>query len=254
MIMTHGLGSGSCAFQPLTEIFSPNYTVIRIDWPGHGHSSLSKSGKKFTMNSLVEILEGVMDHLELQDAVLVGHSAGGIASMMLAAKSPQRVRGLAVIGAGRTRAGNGPPRTATLELAEWARTTGIAPEVDARVQHNIPKSSPPLARALLRSLTATTNPEGYAQLCDALCDASHVDPDYSAIVCPVSVVGGRTDPISPVAVTDELVSLMSNGGRKPWRVVLETGHMMIIEEAAGIAEALGGMLQAAQGPDVTRGT
>lgn len=243
MIMTHGLGSGSNAFQPLTEVLSPEYTVVRIDWPGHGHSSLSKSGEKFSMQTLVKVLEGVMDYFEMPDAILIGHSAGGISSMMLAAQSPNRVQALAVVGAGRTRATGQPEAKAfTLGLAKEARELGTAVSVDARVQYNIPDNSSLLPRALLRAITAMTSPEGYAQMCEALCADSHVDPDYSQIVCPACVIGGRSDAISPIAVTDELVGLIATSGNTPERHLLNTGHMMIIEDVTGMTDAIKGML------------
>lgn len=195
------------------------------------------------MPSLVDVLEGVMDTLEIESAILVGHSLGGIVSMMVAAKSPERVSGLAVVGTGRTRATQPEPKAFTLSLAQQAREHGTRDRVDDRVLYNIPSSSPPLFRALLREVTASTNPEGYAQICEALCDESHKDPDCSRIVCPTSVIGGRQDAISPVSVTDDLVEVIVGSGTRPGRHVLNTGHMMIIEDAEGTAAAIKTMVE-----------
>ena len=41
MIMTHGLDASSNVFQPLIEIFSCDYTVVRFDWPGLGMTALA---------------------------------------------------------------------------------------------------------------------------------------------------------------------------------------------------------------------
>lgn len=245
MIMTHGLGANTNIFQPLTEIFCTTYTVVRIDWPGHGQSSLSKTGDKLTMPVLTDLLECVMDILEIQNAVLVGHSLGDIVSMMMAAKSPSRVRGLAVIGAGQTRAPPSAAKSLTLDLARQARELGCCSTVDARVALNIPPTSPSLSRALLRTVTANTDPEGYAQICEALCDDSHVDPDYTTIRCATSIIGGTDDAISPIAVTDSLVNAIGKGGVKPDRHLLNTGHMTIIEDVQGIAAAILSLLKRA---------
>lgn len=104
MIMTHGLGASSNVFQPLVEEFSDKYTVIRLDWPGLGKSPLPTTKQPLSVPYLIEVLEQTMDALEIPSAILVGHSLGGIISMHMAARCPQRVDGLAVIGAGRTRA------------------------------------------------------------------------------------------------------------------------------------------------------
>lgn len=238
IILTHGLGANTNIFQPLVESLRHGYTTIRIDWPGHGHSSLDTTGASYGMPDLVRILTAVMDNLGIDKATLVGHSAGGIVSMMLAAQSPGRVSGLAVIGAGRTRAPPSQSKDFTLHLAQQARQTGTEANVDFLVTYNIPSATSVLSRALLRAVTTSTSREGYAQLCEALCADSHVDPDYSRILCPTCVIGGVLDPISPPATTDELVRLIGTSGRVPSRHILETGHMMIVEDVQGTLAAV----------------
>lgn len=243
MIMTHGLGANTNVFYPLMEIFKKTHTVVRIDWPGHGHSGLNNVAEKVTMSVLVAILRGVMDHLTISTAILVGHSAGGIVSMMFAAQYPARVNAMAVIGAGRTRAVESPAKSFTLQLSHAARSRGLCWHVDERVDYNIPPGTVGLSRALLRAVTSQTDPEGYAQMCDALCDDTHVDPNYSLISCPTCVIGGLEDNISPVHVTDELVGLIASSGKAPLRYLLNTGHMMIIEDVHGTASAIDDLLK-----------
>ncbi|CVL03495.1 uncharacterized protein FMAN_16209 [Fusarium mangiferae] len=247
IIMTHGLGANSNVFQTLVDVLSSRYTTVRIDWPGHGHSSLSRSDRKVTVASLANIIRGTMAFVGCDKAVLVGHSAGGIASMILAAEEPHRVSALAVMGAGRTRANQPSVRTATLALAQEVRARGITASgfLDSRVAHNIPTSSPALSRVVLRAMTGTTNPEGYAQMCEALCDDSHADPDYSRIRCPTCVIGGVHDTISPLGVTDELVGLIAASGTRPQCYKLNTGHMMTLEDGQGTADAIKQLLQIA---------
>ena len=237
MIMTHGLGTSTNVFQPLVELFSEAYTILRFDWPGLGKSSLHARDDAITVPDLINVFEGVMDHFHVQSAVLVGHSLGGIISMHMTAAQPQRVSALAVLGAGRTRSVEGQIKTFSLALANRVRQDGIWPEVDVRVEYNIPRTirSPLLARALLRQVTASTNPEGYAQICEALCADSHVDPDYSRIMCPTCVVGGRFDHIAPMDVTDDLYNLIRKKNQSTSIEVMETGHMMIIEDIEGTA-------------------
>ncbi|KAE8377610.1 Alpha/Beta hydrolase protein [Aspergillus bertholletiae] len=238
MIMTHGLGTSTNVFQPLMEIYSNRFTVVRFDWPGLGRSGLVEGQKPLSVPGFLEDLEGVMQCLKIETAVLVGHSLGGIISMHFAAKSPERVRGLVVLGAGRTRAEESPARTATLAQAKTAREVGMQVIVDQRVTFNIPLEGPALARALLRQVTATTNPEGYAQVCEALCDSSHIDPDYARISCPTYIIGGKHDQISPCEIAMDLQAQISKGGNAPDLCILDTGHMHIIEDVCGVAQAI----------------
>lgn len=242
IILTHGLGANTNIFQPLVESLRHDYTTLRVDWPGHGHSSLDTTGASYGIPDLVHILTAVMDDLDIDKATLVGHSAGGIVSMMLAAQSPGRVSGLAVIGAGRTRSPPSESKDLTLYLAQQARKKGTEAGIDALITYNIPSATSILSRALLRAVTSSTSREGYAQLCEALCADSHIDPDYSLIQCPTCVVGGTLDSISPTATTDELVRLIGTSGRIPSRHILETGHMMIVEDVMGTLAAINTIL------------
>lgn len=251
MIMTHGLGANTNVFHPLMELFSSDYTVVRFDWPGCGKSSLSKSGTAITVPSLLKVLNGVIEHLEIDSAILLGHSLGGVVSMHFAVDHPERVKGLAVVGAGRTRAPESPLKAATLAYALDARERGIWQVVDKRVEGNIPweVGSPLLARALLRAITSVTSPEGYAQICEAMCDSSHKDPDYSKISCPTCVVGGEFDLIAPATVAKELAGLIGEHGTRPILRILKTGHMMNIEDYEGVAAAVREMLERISGTE-----
>ncbi|SPO07706.1 uncharacterized protein DNG_10401 [Cephalotrichum gorgonifer] len=242
MVMTHGLGASANVFQPLVEIFSPRFTVVRFDWPGLGLSGLTKGQPPLSVPGFLEDLEGVLDLLEIESAILVGHSLGGSVSMHLAAKTPARVSGLVIIGAGRPRVEESQSRTATLKIAEIARREGLWLNVDDRVSTNIPPESPALARALLRQVTGATDPEGYAQVCDAMCHPSYVDPDYYRITMPTCIIGSTKDKIVAPEVAYELQGLIGKNGNVPDVHIMNGGHMMIIEDVEGVASIIDGFL------------
>lgn len=87
-------------------------------------------------------------------------------------------------------------------------------------------------------MTGSTDPEGYAQICEVLTGPDHVDPDYGKIKCPTCVIGGRLDGIAPLEVTEELHALISKSGTSPYLSILEAGHMQIIEDIEGVAMAI----------------
>lgn len=90
------------------------YRSISIDLPGHG----ALADRSFTMDAAVEAVESVIDEVAGGRAILVGLSLGGYVSMTVAARSPQRVRGLVL--AGSTREPTGPARA-----AYWFIGTGL---------------------------------------------------------------------------------------------------------------------------------
>lgn len=76
VVFSHGwpLSSEAWAGQMLF-LAQHGYRVIAHDRRGHGRSSQPSSGND--MNTYADDLAAVIDHLDLQNAVLVGHSTGG---------------------------------------------------------------------------------------------------------------------------------------------------------------------------------
>lgn len=75
------------------------YRVIAIDQRGHGDSTLGDDGH--AVEHLGDDLAAVLDALDVHDAVLVGHSMGGVAVQSFALRHPEaareRVRGLVLL-------------------------------------------------------------------------------------------------------------------------------------------------------------
>jgi pimeloyl-ACP methyl ester carboxylesterase len=69
--------------------------VIAIEMQGHGHTPFSD--RKMDFPTLASDVEGVMDHLKVDSADVVGYSMGGSLAYQLAIQSPKRVRKLVII-------------------------------------------------------------------------------------------------------------------------------------------------------------
>ena len=69
--------------------------VIAIELQGHGHSPYSN--RKLDFPTMASDVEGVMDHLKVDSADIVGYSMGGSVAYQLTIQSPKRVRKLVII-------------------------------------------------------------------------------------------------------------------------------------------------------------
>ncbi|MFC0512557.1 alpha/beta fold hydrolase [Mucilaginibacter angelicae] len=69
--------------------------VIAIEFQGHGHTQFSD--RKMALATLASDVEGVMDHLKVDSADVVGYSMGGSVAYQLAVTSPKRVTRLVII-------------------------------------------------------------------------------------------------------------------------------------------------------------
>ncbi len=75
------------------------FTILRYDLSGHGLTGPDPSGR-YTVARDVRLLTGLLDHLRIDNALLVGSSLGGNIAFTLAAEQPERVAGLVLINSG----------------------------------------------------------------------------------------------------------------------------------------------------------
>ena len=91
LVLLHGLSANAQYFTGLLRAgLDERYDVIRVDLRGRGRSD--KPDGSYSMQAHAEDVLAVMDAAGLDDAVLAGHSFGGLVTLWLAANHPARVR------------------------------------------------------------------------------------------------------------------------------------------------------------------
>ncbi|MEO9803293.1 MAG: alpha/beta fold hydrolase [Reichenbachiella sp.] len=97
LIILHGFLGSLDNWLTLAKKFSENFDVILIDQRNHGKSFHSN---EFGYEVMVADLEQLIDHLKLEDPILLGHSMGGKTVMQYAAFYPQQIDKLIVADIG----------------------------------------------------------------------------------------------------------------------------------------------------------
>lgn len=102
LVFWHALGAAQSGAY-LTEL-APTLTeaglrLIAPDAPGFGESP-PLPPERYELESLVELLQGVVDEHGIERAILMGHSWGGSIAMAFAAKAPDRAEGLVLVDSG----------------------------------------------------------------------------------------------------------------------------------------------------------
>jgi pimeloyl-ACP methyl ester carboxylesterase len=92
LIFVHGWCCNRLHMEGLWKHFSRNHHVFAVDLPGHGRTPLE--GTPSVFNAFAATVSGFLAEHELSGAVLVGHSMGGILSVMAAGKKPELVAGV----------------------------------------------------------------------------------------------------------------------------------------------------------------
>lgn len=95
VVLLHGLQDTARNWDPIAAALRARYHVYALDSRGHGDSDWTPGRYQFT--NYVHEAGDFLDALDLHDAFLVGHSAGGKYSFCLAADRPERVAGLVIV-------------------------------------------------------------------------------------------------------------------------------------------------------------
>jgi pimeloyl-ACP methyl ester carboxylesterase len=102
VVLLHGWGRSADALRPLGELLASDCKVVVLDLPGFGRSPLpyeaSNDGGGWGTLEYSERVKSFLDQSGIKECILVGHSFGGRLSVRLAAKYPEMVKGLVLIG------------------------------------------------------------------------------------------------------------------------------------------------------------
>jgi pimeloyl-ACP methyl ester carboxylesterase len=102
VVMLHGWGKSIHSLRPMGEALSSTCRVVLIDLPGFGLSPLpdeaSNEGGGWDTSQYTARIKAFLDESGITSCVLVGHSFGGRLSVRLAARYPEVVKGLVLIG------------------------------------------------------------------------------------------------------------------------------------------------------------
>jgi pimeloyl-ACP methyl ester carboxylesterase len=95
LVLTHGLLMSRRMYEGLgPEMAARGNRVICVDLLGHGRSDRPVDLQLYGMWNFADQLGALLDHLELDEAVIGGTSLGANVSLEMAARYPDRVRGL----------------------------------------------------------------------------------------------------------------------------------------------------------------
>jgi len=75
-----------------TNQLKGEFKIVTIDLPGHGSSE--QLAEVHTMDMMAEAVKAVLEHLKIQECVMIGHSMGGYVTLEFASKYPEYLKGV----------------------------------------------------------------------------------------------------------------------------------------------------------------
>lgn len=92
LVFLHGIGGRASGWAAIQQACAQaGYASLAWDMPGYGDSPLIEP---CTFDDLADALAALMDAQGVSQAILVGHSLGGMVALQMWARHPERVAGL----------------------------------------------------------------------------------------------------------------------------------------------------------------
>lgn len=91
IVLLHGFLESLEMWEDFVEGLTGNFRVICIDLPGHGKSRVYDGN--LTMEIMANWVKAVLDHLQIQNCVMIGHSMGGYVTLQFALQYSAMLKG-----------------------------------------------------------------------------------------------------------------------------------------------------------------
>ena len=227
-VFLHYFGGSSNSWTEVIAQLQHEFHCIALDLPGFGDSEPIAGS---TVEDVATCVAALVQQLQLQQYVLVGHSMGGKIAIAIAATQPAELRSLVLLAPS-------PPTPEPMEDKERAhllhtRGDRAAAEMTA---HKITAHplSPLLFNRVIQDNIHSSPTAWQAWLeCGSRQDIS---AEMSKIAVPVLVVAGAEDPVIPEDLLQQEVVNHLKTARLV--VVPQVGHLLPIENPQAVTELI----------------
>ncbi len=179
LILLHGGFGNTGMFAAVAPALAAEYQVIGVDLYGHGRTALTDRPMRF--EDMADDIAGLIEHLGLEKAGVLGFSLGGAVALQTAIRHPERVNKLVLISTPFKRAGWHPEMQAGM--------TAFAPEFFMQT---------PIYEEYTR---LAPRPEDFPRLVAEMRETLSRDYDWSeqvaALNMPVLLIAGDADGLPP---------------------------------------------------------
>jgi len=231
LVFVNALGTDLRIWDGVVPHLSNRYPVLRFDKRGHGLSDCPPA--PYSIHDFSTDLLGLLDQLEISQAIVVGISVGGMVALDFAASWRERVHSMVLCDTA--------PVIGTADL--WndrinrLREHGMrsmAEAILARWFSPAFKENSPAAYQGFYNMLTRMPVEGYTGTCEAIRDADLTEATRT-IEAHTLILCGTEDVSTPPDLVRELVELMPNA---EFQEIPGAGHSTCIEQPSLVAEQI----------------
>ena len=233
IVFIHGAGLNHTCWQLQSRWFAwHGWSVLAVDLPAHGRS---EGPRLESIEAMCDWVTALLDAAKVARAALVGHSMGAVIALETAARKPDRVTGLGLLGVSSALPVNPALLTAAKETPDRAydMMTGWCFANPAKIGGN---PTPGLWMTGAARMLLGQGRDGALAADLAACNAwTTATQSPAAVKAPTLLLLGDSDVMTPARKGQELAKLIANA-----RCVTlpACGHMMMQEKPDATLDAL----------------
>ena len=193
VVLIHGLGLNKDCWQWMIPDLKDSYRVLNYDLYGHGGSSDPATEPNLSLFS--KQLKDLLDYCEIQKAVIIGFSLGGMVARRFAQDAPEKSQGMVILHLPHKR--SKAAQAAILKRVDQARTMGPQSTVEAALERwftdPFRKANPNLMNKIKQWVMANRK-EVYHTIYQVLATGiDEIVKPNPALICPSLVITGDQD-------------------------------------------------------------
>ncbi|MCZ2128034.1 MAG: alpha/beta hydrolase [Anaerolineales bacterium] len=224
LIFIHGAGGSLLTFHPELRRLQ-NETIYALDLPAHGESA---GEGRTSVEAYADNVLDFMKSMDIDSAVVCGHSMGGAIALTLALKNPQTVRALALLGGGaKLRVAQSildlledPAmfKSAVERINRACFSAAASPDLVALSQRNMERVAPSVLSGDFRA-----------------CNLFDATTRLAEINCPTLILCGADDRMTPPKHSQYLKENLPDS---QFHLLENCGHLLTLEQPQEVARLL----------------
>jgi pimeloyl-ACP methyl ester carboxylesterase len=233
VLFLHGFPHTRALWRHQVAALSQHVRCIAVDLRGFGEST---TDGPYGIEQYALDVCAVLDHLEIEQAVIAGLSMGGYIAMGCWRHCPERVLALCLLDT-QMNADDEAGRAKRNALMDRVRTEGVEALVEAQLPGMLGRTTraqrPDLVTEM-KEMMGSAGTSGILGALAALRDRPDATDTMSSVRVPTQVIVGDEDALTPPAKAEQLIAQLPAGTARRFDLIAGAGHASCLERPSAV--------------------